>query len=146
MQYHPEIGLLLNIDKDHDEITTLLSLFNQFRSQSRHFVVNQTHPLAASLSTNSKKDFIVDAATPTVNTVGYIANKFLQNGLQIQFEISGVPFLLEQVGKHNMENALAATAVAHQIGIPLTTAAQALKNTRGFTDDIRSLVKKMAFG
>lgn len=131
VQYHPEIGLLLNIDKDHDEITTLLSLFNQFRSQSRHFVVNQTHPLAASLSTNSKKDFIVDAATPTVNTVGYIANKFLQNGLQIQFEISGVPFLLEQVGKHNMENALAATAVAHQIGIPLTTAAQALKKYQG---------------
>lgn len=56
---------------------------------------------------------------------------FFQRGLQIQFSINGEPFFIEQVGKHNMENALAATAVAHQIGIPLSIAAKALSQYQG---------------
>lgn len=131
IQYHPEIGLLLNVDKDHDEIDTLLKLFSQFASQSKYFVVNQTHPLAASLSVDSSGDFIVEQPSSAARNVRYLATGFLQKGLQIQFAINGVPFELEQVGKHNMENALAATAVAHQIGIPFSTAALALKKYQG---------------
>jgi UDP-N-acetylmuramate--alanine ligase len=131
VQYHPEIGLLLNIDKDHDEISTLLSLFSQFRSQSHHFVVNQTHPIAASLSVDPARDFRVANASPQSGSAGYIANDFFQRGLQIQFCINGEPFFIEQVGKHNMENALAATAVAHQIGIPLSIAAKTLSQYQG---------------
>jgi len=38
---------------------------------------------------------------------------------------------LHQVGKHNMENALAATAIANQLGVDLATCAAALKNYEG---------------
>ena len=46
VQYKPEIGLLLNIDKDHKEIETLLDIFKTFKENSKRFVVNQSHPLA----------------------------------------------------------------------------------------------------
>ena len=34
VQYEPEIGLLLNIDKDHQEIDELIELFTIFRKKS----------------------------------------------------------------------------------------------------------------
>src|SRR6187455_99725 len=42
VQYKPEIGLLLNIDKDHQEIEELMNIFGTFRSNTKQlFVVNQ---------------------------------------------------------------------------------------------------------
>jgi UDP-N-acetylmuramate--alanine ligase len=142
VQYHPEIGLLLNIDKDHDEISTLLTLFQKFRSQSQYFTVNQSHAIAASLSRDANRDFSIQSSDASAMTVGYQATDFLQKGLQIQFKINGVPFELEQVGIHNMENALAATTVAHQVGIPLSTAANALKKYQGIYRRHQILGKK----
>ena len=40
-------------------------------------------------------------------------------------------FSLNLVGNHNMENALAATAVANQLGVDLNICAEALKNYEG---------------
>jgi UDP-N-acetylmuramate--alanine ligase len=128
VQYHPAIGLLLNIDKDHDEIDLLLSLFAQFRDHSERFVVNQGHPLAASLSVNAHHDFCVQ---PGERVAGYVATEFKQEGLSIQFKVNDVPFALDQIGRHNMENALAAAAVANQIGVPLSVCAEALKTYEG---------------
>src|SRR6478609_6500268 len=39
VQYHPEVGLLLNIDKDHQEIDELMDIFGTFRNNSRKFIV-----------------------------------------------------------------------------------------------------------
>lgn len=142
VQYYPEIGLLLNIDKDHDEISVLLSLFQQFRSQCQTFIVNQSHAIAASLSLDTKSDFAIQGSSVLATAVGYLANDFLQSGLKIYFKINGVPFELEQVGVHNMENALAAAAVAQQIGIPLEIAARALKKYQGIYRRHQILGKK----
>ncbi len=46
IQYHPEIGVLLNVDKDHKEIETLMDIFTTFKNNSRLFIVNQSNPLA----------------------------------------------------------------------------------------------------
>jgi UDP-N-acetylmuramate--alanine ligase len=132
VNYHPEIGLLLNIDKDHDEVSVLMELFSQFQKNSKQFSVNRTHSLAASLSTDPTNDFIVattNGRTPA--NIGYVANHFRQEGMSIEFAINNVPFVAQQLGQHNMENALAATAVAHQIGVSLATCASALKNYQG---------------
>ena len=46
VQYHPEIGLLLNIDKDHQEIDELLQVFATFREHTKdRFIVNRSHML-----------------------------------------------------------------------------------------------------
>lgn len=127
VQYKPEIGLLLNIDKDHQEIDELMRIFGIFKNNSRIFVTNQSHTLAKQFSQNIKLDF---ATEENINT-GNVADGFYQNGFAIQFKVNGVGFTLQSPGRHNMENAVAAVAVANNIGVSLETCAAALKNYEG---------------
>jgi UDP-N-acetylmuramate--alanine ligase len=128
VQYHPKVGLLLNIDKDHQEIDELMDIFGIFKKNAQQlFVVNQSNTLAKKLSANIDHDFATDEET----TAGYKATNFKQDGLTISFDINGTAFSLHTVGKLNMENALAATAVANQLGVDLQTCAAALKNYEG---------------
>jgi len=128
VQYQPEVGLLLNIDKDHKEMDVLMDIFGIFKKNTtRLFIVNQSQAAARSLSQSLSQDFSADPGS----AAGFVATGFKQQGLDIFFSINGVPFTLHTVGKHNMENALAATAVACQLGISLTTCAAALENYEG---------------
>ncbi len=127
VQYKPEIGLLLNIEKDHKEMEVLMDVFTTFKNNSQRFIVNQSHPQAKHLSQDITRDFSVNE---NMNT-GYTASNFKQEGLAISFTINETLFYLNQVGRHNMENALAATAVANQLGVDLKTCAEALKNYEG---------------
>lgn len=128
VQYTPEVGLLLNVDKDHQEIAELMDIFNRFRANTRDiFVVNQSNALARQLSAGIKNDFSVDEEQPA----GHMATGFRQEGMHISFEIQQVPFSIDTVGRHNMENALAAVTVAGQLGVSLQTCADALRNYEG---------------
>ena len=58
VQYEPEIGLLLNIDKDHQEIDELIDLFTIFKNNTKGlFIVNQSNALAKTLSADFQQDF-----------------------------------------------------------------------------------------
>jgi len=128
VQYHPEIGLLLNIDKDHQEIDELLNIFTQFKRNTKgKFVVNQSNLLSAKLSSNQAEDFSIDKK----NSAGYIAENFHQEGFSIHFSFKEVSFSINTVGKHNMENVVAAVAVASKIGVPLDVAAEAVAKYQG---------------
>ena len=141
VQYHPEIGLLLNIDKDHQEIEELINIFTIFKSNTKRlFVVNQSNYLSKQLSANSQQDFSTDENSGA----GYVAGDFYQNGLSIEFKIQNKKFNINTVGKHNMENALAASCVANQLGVDLETCAAALKNYEGIYRRHQILGKKNA--
>ena len=127
VQYHPEIGLLLNVDKDHKEIDVLMDVFTTFKNNSKKFIVNESHPLAKKLSQETKFNFSSDVNSDAE----YIAKKFSQQGFTIYFTIEKTQFTLHTLGKHNMENALAAVAVANQLGVDLDSCAAALKNYEG---------------
>lgn len=128
VQYHPEIGLLLNIDKDHQELDELVSLFQTFRSHTQsRFIVNQGHALTRTLSVNPEWDFSGDPHQPA----GFTASHFEQEGLEIRFTINQHPFRLFTVGKHNMENAVAAVAVARYLGVDWEDCADALETYEG---------------
>ena len=128
VQYTPEVGLLLNVDKDHQEIAELMQIFGTFKKNTKElFVVNQSNALAKQLSANIKNDFSADEQSGA----GYIAGNFNQHGMFIRFIINQNLFSLNTVGKHNMENALAATAVAHQLGVSYLDCAEGLKNYEG---------------
>lgn len=128
VQYRPEIGLLLNIDKDHQEIDELMTIFSTFRDNTKGiFITNRSNALAAQLSTNAENDFADDL----IHKAGYVAKEFCQNGFQIEFKINGVDFKMNTVGKHNMENALAAVAVARRLGVCMNVCAEALAGYEG---------------
>jgi len=127
VQYKPEIGLLLNVEKDHKEMDVLMEVFTVFKNNSQKFIVNQSHPQAQKLSQEINQDF---SLSDNVDA-GYIATGFKQNGLTISFKINGTWFSLNVVGRHNMENALASTTVANQLGVELKTCSAALRNYEG---------------
>lgn len=127
VKYHPAIGVLLNIDKDHKDIDTLIGLFNTFRNQSTQFVVNKDHHVAAEVGGTNAVGFGFDPGChPT-----FQASAFRQDGLQVMFQINSVPFLLHTVGLHNVENALAAVATAALTGVSMQTASEALESYEG---------------
>ncbi|MBS1947648.1 MAG: UDP-N-acetylmuramate--alanine ligase [Bacteroidetes bacterium] len=128
VHYRPEIGLLLNIDKDHQEIDELVQIFITFKNNTKKlFVVNQSHSLAKKLSQHTSQDFSVDEKS----AAGYVATDFKQSGLSISFKINGTGFMLKTVGRHNMENALAASTVANQLGVSLSICSEALQHYEG---------------
>ena len=112
VHYRPEIGLLLNVDKDHKEIDSLMEIFTTFKNNSKKFVVNQSHSLAKKLSQDIKNDFSIDEN----RSARIVTKDFIQNGLNIQFSIDHSPFTIHALGRHNMENAVAALA-AHFTGL-----------------------------
>ena len=139
VQYKPEIGLLLNVDKDHKEMDELMEIFSEFKKNTRRlFVVNRAHAAARVLTANAAQDFSSDPDFPA----GFQASGFSQKGLAISFQLNGVDFTLNTVGKHNMENALAATAVASQLGVDLKICAEALKTYEGIYRRHQVLGKK----
>lgn len=127
VQYEPEIGLLLNIDKDHQEIDELIELFTVFKNNTKGlFIVNQSNTLAKSLSAGSSNDFGFEN-----DNAGYSAENFHQEGLSLTFDLHNQKFQMTSLGRHSVENAAAAIAVAHQIGVDLETCAVSLSKYEG---------------
>ncbi len=128
VQYEPEIGVLLNVDKDHQEIAELMDLFSTFKKHTKtSFIVNRNNELAASLSAGIINDF----STAIDTGAAIVATNFRQEGMTITFKVGDQEFKLNTVGKHNMENALAAIAVARQLGVDDATSANALAHYEG---------------
>jgi UDP-N-acetylmuramate--alanine ligase len=109
VQYHPEIGLLLNIEKDHKEMVELMKVFEVFKNNSKNFIVNRSNENAAKLSMKTENDFEADENN---KGAGFVSSGFRQKGFQISFVVNGEPFEINIAGRHNMENALAAAATA----------------------------------
>jgi UDP-N-acetylmuramate--alanine ligase len=127
VKYKPEIGLLLNIDKDHKEVESLMEIFQTFKNNSKEFIVNQSHSLARTLSQDLAKDFSIDKD----HAAAYRATDFFQQGFEIHFKVNETAFKLNAIGKHNMENAMGAIAVARFLGIDIQTCSDALENYQG---------------
>jgi UDP-N-acetylmuramate--alanine ligase len=127
VQYHPEIGVLLNIDKDHQDMPELIRIFGIFKAHSKSFIVNMGNPPAAALSAGNAFDFDgSDHADVLIHAEG-----FQQKEATILFDVLGHSFLIHTPGRHNMENALAAIAVARKIGISWEICTAALKSYQG---------------
>lgn len=146
VQYKPEVGLLLNIDKDHQEIEELVSIFTVFKNNTRDlFVVNRCNAFTKELSQDPSHDFSIDKDSGA----GYIAENFKQEGMSIAFSIldpkhgkERIHFQINTIGRHNMENALGAVAVANQLGVPLEICSAALSDYEGIYRRHQLLGKK----
>ncbi|HEX8547822.1 MAG TPA: Mur ligase family protein [Cytophagaceae bacterium] len=126
VNYIPEIGIVLNIDRDHKEFSELMELFNTFKKNTRGpFIVNNDHGLTKSISQNTALNFGGTAEA------GFCYTNFKQTGFNIQFEVNNVPFDIPVIGRHNMENATAAVAAAFATGISIPDSAKALKTYVG---------------
>lgn len=124
VRYHPAVGVLLNLQRDHKEMDAVAGMFRTFRAQVREAaVVGEADNL---------REF-----TPGACTFGVGANAALRaEGVRLQpegteFNVQGVAFRLPVPGRHNMENALAAMAACTALGVPLAAMAAPLAAFQG---------------
>jgi UDP-N-acetylmuramate--alanine ligase len=127
VQYKPEIGVLLNVDKDHKDMDELMQLFGRFRQNSKIFIVNESDKNAATFSQNSQLDFSSGADSDA----GFVLKDFEQKGFMVSFYVQQTKFTMNVLGRHNAANALAAMAVAAYLGVDLATCAAALQQYQG---------------
>lgn len=126
VNYKPEISVLLNIDRDHHEFDKLMELFALFKANtSQAFIVNRDDKRAINLSMNEQYDFAYH------NSAAIKGANFYQNGFEISFDVNGIKTTVPAIGKHNMENALAAISVCTQLGIDTKQACISLKDFEG---------------
>lgn len=124
--YKPETGLLLNIDRDHKSFEELIDLFTQFKNNTtKTFIVNNDHELTKTLKQNDSHCF------GTTGDIGFLGKDFKQNGYTIEFTCNKIEFSVSLIGKHNMENAIAAVAVCSNYGVSIENSAKALKSFKG---------------
>ena len=126
VNYKPEISLLLNIDRDHKEYDELEQLFSTFRDNTKSFfIANQDYALTKKLSQSNNYNF------GTVDGAAIRGTNFKQEGFSISFDVNGVSCTIPAIGKHNMENALAAIAATSAAGISIEESTKALATFRG---------------
>ena len=124
VRYEPWLGVLLNVGKDHKDIPVLMEMFRTFRSRCAKFIVNGDAPGLAEFR-------------PQAVTFGFSegcgvrgTDVRLEPG-RVRLKINGEPFDLPLDGRHNAENALAASAACLEAGVGLKTSAQALSRYQG---------------
>ncbi|MCQ2351392.1 MAG: Mur ligase domain-containing protein [Paludibacteraceae bacterium] len=126
VNYNPEIALLLNVERDHKEESELLELFSTFKSHTKKaFIVNSNYPITMSLNQADANNF------GTEGNPGIKGTDFKQDGFCIKFKVNGLDCSLHAIGKHNMENALAAIAASVQTGVKLEDAVKAIEDFSG---------------
>jgi UDP-N-acetylmuramate--alanine ligase len=132
--YEPEIAVLTNISLDHKEMVELRGLFAGFLAAARKAVINlddpETRALAESLPSDGLVGYGFDA--PGADFAGRNL-ELLPKGSRFDVDHSGSrnEVLLALPGRHNASNALAAIAVARQLGISVAESASALERFEG---------------
>jgi UDP-N-acetylmuramate--alanine ligase len=130
VRYHPRIGLILNIEKDHKEIRELIPLFQTFiRQTTGEVIFGNDDPEARTLQRKTDPAFHRKGIT-------WQGRDYVLQGLQLEdwksrFTLDGIPFVLSLPGLHNVANALAAIAAGLAAGVSLSQAAEGLAAFEG---------------
>ena len=124
-RYRPEVGVLLNIDKDHQEIEALMPLFQTFRSQSKRAVINSGEPRC--MVFKHEGDLLFDRESVDGLRLGNLVLEEWNS----RFSLGGVDFELNVPGRYNVENALAAIALGKLLGISFAACAKGLRQFKG---------------
>ncbi len=125
VRYRPEVAMLLNIEKDHQEVDALMPLFRTFRSQSKRAVINQSDMRCLGLK--QLGDVFFDRAS----AAGTSLQDLVLGDWASSFSLDGTRFDLAVPGRHNVENALAAIALGRALGISFEDCARGLRNFKG---------------
>jgi len=123
VNYHPCIGVFLNVSKDHKEIPETVGLFGTLAAQSRVTVVNRDDPGLAGLKA-TRTFGMRPGADVCPDAVESVYPK-------VMFSRGGIRYTLNQPGEFNLQNALAALAVCECAGCDPRAAASALQDCRG---------------
>jgi UDP-N-acetylmuramate--alanine ligase len=124
VRYHPAVGVILNLQKDHKEMDAVATLFRTFRAQVREgAVVGEGENL---------REFATDAGVFGFGQGAGLRAEEVHLGAEgSAFRVGEVGFNLPVPGKHNVENALAAIGACARLGLPLEAMVAPLASFQG---------------
>lgn len=125
VRYAPEIGVMLNLDRDHKELDELRELFRVFRARSKRFVTNGDRPECVEIGGDQALYFGVRKRTHPLVEEFDLAHD------EVSFRIGGALCVVPFPGRHMIENALAAILACTEAGVPLPEAAKGLASFAG---------------
>lgn len=112
VRYHPAVGVLLNLQRDHKEMEAVAEMFRTFRSQLREgAVVGEAGNL---------REFAAGSAVFGFGDGAGVRAEDVSLGAEgSTFRVGETAFSLPMPGRHNVENALAAIAACEALGVSL---------------------------
>lgn len=134
--YRPEVAVLGNVTLDHKSLEELRSLFGDFLSTSKVAVVNLDDPESAALTPRART-LLSFGIENTEATIGVEPGSVVQWSDAIEARIvdrrttGSHHLILNQPGRHNLYNALAALAGCVALGVGLDEAVAALGSFAG---------------
>lgn len=132
VRYRPAVGVALNLSRDHKTEAEVLAMFETLRRRTRErFVCSEEDGLA------SLRERSLVFGTGPLAQVRASAISLTPEGSA--FECDGVPISLPVPGRHNVDNAVAAIAVARALGVAAAEVAPALAGFRGVGRRFQSL-------
>ena len=134
--YRPAVGVLLNVSLDHKSMEELRVLFGDFLARSTVAVINADDAEALALLPRAQKaiTFGIDQDKAQIGIVpGSIADGPVRQAATLidRHDGSEYPLVLNQPGRHNLSNALAAIAGAVAAGVPVSEAVTAIASFQG---------------
>jgi UDP-N-acetylmuramate--alanine ligase len=124
VRYHPAVGVVLNLQKDHKEEAEVFRMFEAFqRNTGESLVVGEGENLR-----DLRAGSVVFGLGPAASLR---AEAVQTNAEGSRFTVEGLPFELNVPGAHNLENALAALAACRALGVPLQDLVVPLRTFRG---------------
>lgn len=130
VRYHPAVGVVLNLQRDHKEPAEVALMFERFRDQVRE---------ALAIGEDANVAFLAgDGAGGRAAEVFGLGERATVRGVSLElrpaesrFEVDGTAFRLPAPGEHNVVNALAAIAACRAVGVPLAAMVEPLARFRG---------------
>ena len=119
VKYSSEIGVVLNLGRDHKEPDEVKGYFAAFKSNSAVFILN-----------GDKENLIDLSEGATLFHTKEATDIFIEPDSS-SFHYKNVDFFLPTPGLHNIENAVAATFVCGHVGVRPQLCSQALKKFKG---------------
>ncbi len=129
--YTPEVGVVLNIDRDHHELDKLLAMFTSFcHNTTGTLVLNADCPNTSALDLAHSPARIVRFGINSKKT-DYRAENLLPSTLSASFEVGGTRLESPLPGRYNVYNVLAALAALEAVGVERGEFARVLPAFKG---------------
>ncbi|GLH74567.1 hypothetical protein GETHLI_30690 [Geothrix limicola] len=124
VRYHPAVGVLLNLQRDHKEMDVVADMFRRFQPQVREALVVG--------DAENMREFATGATVFGFGPEADLrAEEVVLDADGSTFRVGSTSFRLPVPGRHNVENALAALAACRALGVQLEAMAGPLSAFQG---------------
>jgi len=125
--YRPKIGVITNISKDHQEVSKLIPLFQEYAGNiSDILVINGDCPNCAKINFPGQTITFGFGENCTVQAKEVIAGRG-----SLKFKANETNYQISLWGRHNVENSLAAIGVALALGLSPEITASSISRFKG---------------